>query len=404
MSTSALSGIRVADFTWAWAGSYSMMLLAILGAQVIKIESRQRVDNARHQFSLSLPANAEIDEGHVFHQLNVNKLSVSLNLTHPRARELAKKIISVSDIVAENMRPGAMERLGLGYSELVKINPDIIMLSSSARGGTGPECNYAGYAPNQSAVAGWSHLTGYADGEPTTLHATPDLTNATMTAFYVLSALHHRFKTGQGQHIDASQVEILACSIGDVVMEYTMNGNVPSRDGNRDQKMSPHNCYRCQGDDKWVSIAVSADEEWQALCHALDNPDWSRDERFADAYSRWQNRDELDKLVQAWTIEHRHYELMESLQRIGVAAIPSFSSDELLSDPHLNERGFFQELMHPVVGKVTVLGPPWKLSETPAQIVRHAPLLGQDSNYILGEILGMPRNEIGYLVEERVIY
>jgi benzylsuccinate CoA-transferase BbsF subunit len=380
------------------------MQLVFLGAEVIKVESMNRVDNARKQLSLSLPANAPVNEGQIFHQLNSGKMGITLDLTQPKAIELARKLVAVSDVMVQNMRPGVMERLGLGYEALCQVRPDLIMLSSSARGATGPERNYGGYAPNQAAVAGTSHLTGYADGPPTTLHAAPDLTNATMAVFAILTALHHRSRTGQGQHIDLSQVESLACFIGEVVLDYTMNQKTAHRAGNRDEVMAPHNCYRCRGDDKWVSIAIATDEEWRSLCQAMGNPSWAQGEKFSDALGRLRNQEELDSLIGRWTTNHTHYEVMEMLQRAGVAAAPSLSSEELLCDPHLKERAYFIELDHAAVGKYTLLAPPWKLLDTPARVPRPAPLIGQHNHYVFCDLLGLSEKEMTELVGQQVIY
>jgi benzylsuccinate CoA-transferase BbsF subunit len=187
-------------------------------------------------------------------------------------------------------------------------------------------------------------------------------------------------------------------------MDYIMNKRVQTRVGNRDEIMAPHNCYPCKGEDKWVSIAIATEEEWDCFCNAIGNPEWAQDERFADAYWRWRNQDELDKLISEWTINYTHYEVMDILQKVGVAAVPSFNSQELYNDPHLKERGFSSEVAHPVMGKVAVVGPPWELSETPARIYRHAPLFGEHNDYVFRDLLGMSDDEFARLVEEKVIY
>jgi benzylsuccinate CoA-transferase BbsF subunit len=336
--------------------------------------------------------------------VNLNKIGVTLDLSRPKGVELAKRIVRISDIAAENMRPGAMARLGLSYEDLVKIKPDIIMLSSSAFGATGPYREYVGYAPHFSAFSGLAYATGYPDGEPNILTGSTDIRSATTSAFAILAALNFRQRTGKGQHIDLSSSETLSVLIGDILMDYTMNRRQPSRSGNRDSIMAPHNCYRCKGEDKWVSIAVATDQEWQALCQAMGNPEWARDERFSDSYSRWKNQEHLDRLIGQWTINYSHYEVMELLQASGVAAMPSFSAEELFTNTHLREREVATEVEHPVMGKQVVLNPPWKLSATPAKIERASPLLGEHNEYVFGKLLGMPKQEITQLIEEKVIY
>ncbi len=404
MRKSALEGVRIADFCWLWAGAYATGLLAFLGAEVIKIESMARVDPSR-MMTLTIGQSFEgVDHSPVFNSINLNKMSIKLNLKQPKGIELAKKIIQISDVVTQNMRPGAMDKIGLGYDVLKELKPDVIMLSSSAFGAEGPFRRYGGYAPSFAAYSGLTHLTGYSDGPPNPMTGSTDLMSAATSAFAVMAALNHRQATGRGQHIDLSSVESLAVFTGNALMDYTMNGRVQSRRGNRDDIMAPHNCYRCRGDDKWVSIAVSTEEEWQALCKVIGNPKWTQDDKFADAYSRWKNQDELDMLLTDWTVNYTHYEVTEMLQKVGVAAMPSFSNQEIFSDPHFKERKLAIEIKHKAMGKQVVLGPPWKFSETPAKVHSASPLIGQHNEYVFGELLGMPDTEIRQLMEEQVIY
>ena len=404
MTRSALEGVRIADFCWLWAGAYATGLLALLGADVIKIESMARPDPSRHMSLTIGQAFEGVDHSPVFNSINLNKHSVKLNLKHPKAVELAKKIIQISDVVTQNMRPGAMDKMGLGYEVVKQIKPDIIMLSSSSFGTEGPLRSYGGYAPSFAAYSGLTHLTGYSDAPPNPMTGSTDLMSAATSAFAVLAALNHRQHTGQGQHIDLSSVESLAVFTGDALMDYIMNGRVQSRKGNRDSIMAPHNCYRCRGDDKWVSIAIATNEEWQAFCNVMGNPQWTHDEKFADGYDRWKNQEELDKLVTEWTLNYTHYEVTNMLQKVGVAAMPSFSNQEIFSDPHFQERHLAVEVHHPAMGKQVVLGPPWHLSETPAKITRSSPLLGEHDEYVFGQLLGMSTSEIAELTKEQVIY
>jgi len=404
MKKHALEGVRVADFSWAWAGAHIGTLLALLGADVIKIESRGQYDGAR-MFSLTTGQYfSEPDHSPVFNDINLNKMSVNLDLKQPKGVELANELVKISDIVTQNMRPGVMDRLGLGYEALKEVKPDIIVLSSSSQGATGPERSYIGYAPSFAALSGLAYITGYPDGPPVALPGEIDLMSATTSAFAVLAALNYRQRTGEGQHIDLSSSEATSVFLGEVLMDYAMNGRIPSRRGNQDEFMAPHNCYRCKGDDNWVSIAIANDQEWRAFCEATGSPDWVKDERFSDTYNRWQNQEELDRLVESWTVNFTHYEVMGILQSVGVAAIPSFNSEELFNDPHLRARHFWAEVDHPVIGKQTVVAPQWKLSRTPAQVRCHGPLMGEHNQHVFGELLGIPLSEIKRLIEERVIY
>jgi len=402
MNKPPLDGVRIADFSWAWAGPYAAMLLAVMGAEVIKIESNQRLDHVRLR-ALGFGVFRGADRSPFFNDLNLNKLSVTLNLTQPEAVELAKRIVRISDIVVQNMRPGVMDRLGLGYEELQKVKPDIIYLSSSACGATGPERGYIGYAPTFAALGGADHLTGYPDAAPQPMSGSTDLRSAATSAFAILAALCYRQRTGEGQHIDLSSQETISVLLGEAIMDYTMNRRNQTREGNRDQAMAPHNCYRCRGG-KWVTIAIATEEEWQAFCCAIGAPDWTKDPKFSDAYARHKNQDELDKRIAEWTINHTTYQVVRNLQKVGVAAFPSFDSKGLYSDRHLKERGVFTEVEHPVMGKRVVVAPHWKFSHTPAMPCRPAPLLGGHNEYVFGELLGMHLEEIAELEARGVIY
>lgn len=402
MQKDALAGIRMVDFTWAAAGPVCTTMLAVLGAEVIKVETSKRLDGTRARPGPGKPF-VHVDASPFFNDLNVNKMSVTLDLGKPEAVELVKRMVAVSDIVAENFRPGVLNRLGLGYPVLRKVKPDIIMLSSSASGQTGPDSGYLGYASIFGALAGLGHVTGYKDGPPMELRLPMDLVSAMTSAFLVLAALNYRRSSGRGQHLDVASREALSCFIGEILMDAAVNGRDEGRRGNEDAIMAPHSCYPCKGEDRWVSIAVGSDAEWRALCKAMGDPAWTKGEKFADALSRWQNREALDKLVGRWTAKQTNYEVMHKLQKVGVAAFPSMSSQDIFTDPHLKARRISQVIRHPKTGKQTLLGPPYKLSATPARIRRHAPLLGEHNEYIFCDVLGMPKREIEELVKEGVL-
>jgi benzylsuccinate CoA-transferase BbsF subunit len=403
-TSAPLQGIRVADFTWLWAGAYSTGLLALLGAEVIKIESMSRADPTRSMTFTLGTAFEGLEESFAFNSINLNKLSVKLNLKRPEAVELAKRIVRISDVAASNMRPGAMASLGLSYDDLKEIKPDIVALSSSAFGSDGPFRSYGGYAPGFACGSGLANVTGYADATPNPMTGSTDLLAAVTGAFSIVAALNHRRQTGRGQHIDASSVECQAVLAGDALMEYLVNGRVQTRQGNQDKIMAPHNCYRSRGDDKWVSIAVSTPEEWAALCDVLGNPAWTQDDRFADAYRRWNNRDELDALVTSWTVEHMHREATEMLQKAGVAAMPSLSNEELSSDPQFEHRGMATTVDHPVMGEQAVFGLPWRFSKSFAPVKKASPIMGESNDYVFGELLGLSADEIQHLMDEGIIY
>jgi len=400
----ALVGIRIIDFTQFWAGPYAVTLLSFMGAEVIKVESHKRFDPSRTRSLTTGQKFSNIEQSPVYNEISLNRLGITLDLTQPRAVELAKRLLALCDVLAQNFRPGVMDKLGLGYEAVKKVRPDIVYLSSSALGAEGPERYYTGYAPGFASLGGLAHITGYPDGPPYAMTGRIDLISATTSAFAMLVALNHRLRTGQGQHIDLSSSESISVLIGDVLMDYTINRRVQTRQGNRDEVLAPHNCYPCQGKDEWVSIAVGTEEEWQALCRVMAHPEWLQDERFADAYSRWQHQEQLDRLIAQWTRLRTKFEATELLQGAGVAAFPSMRSQDFFNDAHLRERDFATTVVHPVVGKQTLLRPPWRFSETPPRVYRHGPLLGQHNEYVFGELLGISSKEFAQLQEEGVIH
>lgn len=399
-----LKGVRITEFTSAWAGPYATCLLGFLGAEVIKVESRRRLDHSRNLAFTTGKVFSGPDQSSVFNTLNLNKLSVNLNLSKPKAIELAKELAKVSDVVVENMRPGVVPRLGLGYDVLKEVKPDLIYLSSSSCGQTGPQREYVGYAPTFAALAGLTYITGYEDWPPSNFMGSIDLRSANTSAFAILAALIYKQKTGEGQYIDLASQETIAVLTGEVLLDYIINNRVQTRKGNRDDTMAPHNCYRCAGPDNWISIAVASDEEWQTLCRIMGRPELGQDRRFATLAGRKENEKELDRLIGEWTADRDYYGVMDELQKAGLAAGPSLSGEGLFKDPHLKERGAFQQVEHPVIGPDWALSPPWNLSETPAAIRRHAPLLGEHNDLIFHELLGISRERIKELQDEEVIY
>ncbi len=402
-----LEGVRVVDMTWVWAGPYSGMLLAALGAEVIKIESRDRLDFFRRYVIWPLadaaPTELGTEESMMFLIANMNKLSVALNLARPEGMDLLKRLIAVSDVIIENMRPGVMDRIGLGYEALSRINPGIIMLSSSARGGEGPESHYAGYAAVNHAVGGGAYITGYEDGPPAHAVGDVDMMNATAAALAVLAALHHRRQTGEGQFIDYSQCEGVTSLIGEVLLEYQMTGRIPGRRGNSDELMAPHNVYPCWGVDRWLAIAVETDGEFAALCRIMEMPQLATDSRFVDAAARKRNEAALDEIVASWTRRQDRDYAANRLGAAGVAAAPARDGQDLFRDPHLRERGAFVEVERPDGGsKYDLVGLPWKMSNCEPQLKR-APTLGEHNAYVLEKVLGLAPSEIERLRRERVI-
>ncbi len=400
-----LEGVRVADFTWVWAGPYCTMYLAHLGAEVIKIESNTRIDLTRRLPMYPTGMEGGVNRSGLFNQWSLGKKSLLLNFSKAEGIELLKEIIKNSDVVVDNFATGVMERLGLRYEDLIKIKPDIIVASISGYGHTGPLKNYMGYGPAIAPLTGLSVMTGYEDGPPQEVGISyGDPNSGIHAAVAITAALAARKRTGKGQYIDVSLWESVAALVHEGWMEYAMNGNEPTRRGNRDIHMAPHNCFRCAGEDEWVSIVCGTDEEWQALCQVMGDAMLVMDARFQTARDRRTNEDELEKLITAWTEKRDKWEVTKTLQAVGVAAFPSMNSKDLADDPHLNERGFFAELPHDEVGIRKHTGIPWVLTESPNGVQTQAPLLGQHTDQVMREVLGYSDEQIAKLKEQEVLY
>jgi benzylsuccinate CoA-transferase BbsF subunit len=358
---------------------------------------------------IGIPPGFERDDynaGTAFASLNYGKKSITLNMNEPGAVELAKKLVKMCDVVTENFGGPVLERWGLGYEELKKIKPDIIYYAGSGYGRSGPHRSRPSYAEIIEAYDGSTYLNGYPGGEPATVGVSPwtDATQAMHGAFAIMAALYHRDRTGGGQYIDAAMLEGSANFLGEMVMGYTMNGVLGERMGNRDKIMAPHGCYRCQGNDEWVAIAVGSQAEWQAFVKAIGSPDWAEKAEFKDELGRRQNQDELDRLVEEWTRKYHQYEVMEILQKAGVAAGVSLNVKDLVTDPQLKARRFFVDIEHPVIGRMTLPGLPWRSEGRQKGNYSSPPLLGEHNDYIFGELLGLTNEEIARLKEEKVIY
>jgi crotonobetainyl-CoA:carnitine CoA-transferase CaiB-like acyl-CoA transferase len=341
-----------------------------------------------------------------FASLNYSKKSITLNMKDPKAIELVKKLLKQIDIVAENFRTGVIERWGLGYEDLKRINPGIIMCAVSGFGRTGPMKDEPAYAPVIDGFSGYAYVNGYPDGEPAEAGARgfSDSIAAFHGVYAVMAALYHRSKTGEGQYLDVSMSEAEVAFAPEAVIEYAVTGRVQERLGNSDRSMAPHNAYRCLGEDKWVAIAVSNDKEWADLCEAMGNPKWTKDSKFSDAESRRINKNELDTLIETWTAKLDHYEAMKILQKVGVMAGASLAVEELCEDPHIKERGFLVELEYPDKAKVRRLALPFNLSDSGRGYFEHPPAPGEHNRYVFGELMGMSDEEIKQLEKEEVLY
>ena len=393
-----LEGIRVADFTWVWAGPFCTLQLAHLGAEVVRVETSTRTCVTR-----LLPPWPDFQPGPnrsgYFNQYNQGKKSLSLNLKDERALEVARDLVSRSDVVVENFAAGVMDRLGLGWEVCRSLRPDLVMISLSGYGATGPESEYVSYGPAQVPLSGFSSLTGYPEWRPMHVGISyGDPTGGLHGAVAVLAALFHRRRTGEGQFIDLSQWEGTMALLPEGILAQTMTGNTPGRHGNHDPRWSPHAVYRCAGEDRWVSIAVADEDEWRALCSVVD-PALAADPRFATAAERKRNEPALDALLGEWCATRAPEEASAALQAAGVGAFTVMNARDLDSDPHLAGRGFWVELPHPEVGVRRHAGIPYRLHGSPIGVRMPAPCLGQHTDEVLRDVLGYDAARIASLRE-----
>jgi crotonobetainyl-CoA:carnitine CoA-transferase CaiB-like acyl-CoA transferase len=379
---SPLAGVRIADFTIHAAGPFCTHLLTQMGAECIKIESRTRPDAFRKPHAVYGRMHAA-----TFDQVSANKLSVRLNLKQPEAVALAKRLVAISDIAAESFRPGVMARLGLGFDDLRQARDDIVLLSLSASGQTGPDSHFAGYAPLFGAWGGLGWMSGYADGPPVEMRHVMDHSAGLHAALATVAALHQRRRTGGAQHVDLAAREVASAMIGDALVVASV-GQTPVRPGNADLAMSPHGVYATAQPDRWITLAIRDDVEWRALLRVLGQ---TRTEgRFATASARVRYAAQVDRLVGEWLSGCDADETVARLQQAGLCAHVSWSLQDIADDAHLRERQALVEVSAPDIPARLAVGAAGRFSGTSdVGIRRLTPALGQDVDFVLGERLGL---------------
>ncbi len=410
MADLPLQGIRIIDFTVVIAGPSATMKLADLGAEVIRVESTQEIGNGgraqsakvkrelvmqsplqRRTYPNGDPGKRPWNRSAGFNAHARNKMCVTADLRKPEGMEFLKKLVAKSDVFIENHATDYMDKKGITYEWLKSIKPDIIMIRMPGWGTDGPYAYWRTFGSTSESGAGRSYLSGYYDGDGT--HHIPwvfpaDASAGAAGALAILTALYYRNRTGKGQLIDAAMAENMLTFVGVPFLDYTMNGRIAKNPANRHVYAAPHGCYRAKGDDKWINITVTTEEEWKGFCAALGNPAWTQDKKFADPALRWENQDELDSYVQAWMLERDMNETFHFLQAHGVPCGPVMYPPDVFNDRHLKERGYFEEVYHPEAGTHLHPGMFFKYSETPLRIRRHAPRLGEDNEYVYKKVLG----------------
>jgi len=391
-----LAGVRIADFTIHAAGPFCTHLLSQLGAECIKIESATRPDAFRKPHAVYGRMSAA-----TFDQVSANKLSVRLNLKQPEAVALAKRIVALSEVAAESFRPGVMARLGLSFDALREAKPDLVLLSLSSCGQSGPDSHFAGYAPLFGAWGGLGWMSGYSDGPPVEMRHVMDHAAGVHAALATLAALNQRRRTGQAQHVDLAAREVASAMIGDALVLASL-GITPERPGNADLAMAPHGVYPTAQPDRWLTLAVRDDTEWRALAHTLGQGNGG--ERYATAALRREHRAELDQALTQWLQTCDAEATAQRLQQAGVCAHVSWTMQDVASDPHLQARGAVTPVQAPDIAPRLAVGAPARFSGSDQVGIRRlTPALGQDEDYVFGQLLGLSTAQRADLEAREVI-
>lgn len=408
-----LDGIKVADFSWFGAGPICAEHLATYGATVVRVESETRVDALRMVVPFAKGKTGYNVSGY-FNNFNAGKLDLTLNLNTEEGEELAYRLVAWADVFLTNFTPRVVERWGLTYDKLSAINPQIIAAYQPMQGYDGPHRDFLGFGQVLTPVTGYNHLSGFPRRPPIGLGTNyPDyVINPGHTLIAILAALRYRRRTGKGQRIECTQIESSVCPLGPAILDYTVNGRVQERAGNGLSYAAPHNAFKCRplspgsgapADEQWLVIACFTDAEWEALVEAMGGPAWAKEERFASTARRKEHETEMEEHISAWTADRDAGELMEELQRRRVPAGVVQSAREMLADEHLKERGYYVYLDHPEAGRTAYDGPPFKMSKTPGKLRAPAPLLGQHTEHVCKEVLGLSDEEIADLLVAGVL-
>ena len=405
----ALTGIRIIDFGTITAGANASQILADLAADVIKIESASRPDTFRAWQSAQplQPGDDPWNRANTFNMVNRNKRGICLDLKQPRGREVLLELARVSDAVVENYRHGVLDRLGVGYHDLSAVNPNIVMISIGSQGSSGPEADYGSYGSTLDALSGLMSITGYADSPRPYWSSEeinyPDQVASTFSAGLLMAVLRLRARMGRGVWVDLSQRELVTTLIGEQVLTVTSGRGSPSMMGNARPRLAPNDCYRCAGEDDWVAITCANEDEWRSLVRVIERPDLTTDPRFTSETDRQMHQAEMRIEIERWATQHSKRHAMDLLQRAGVRAGAVHTGAEMLQDPQLRARDFYQPIEHPSAGKQTMRVAPYVLSETPATIRRPSPKLGEHTESVLREVLGYSEQQLAELAESHVI-
>jgi crotonobetainyl-CoA:carnitine CoA-transferase CaiB-like acyl-CoA transferase len=408
-----LSGLKVADFSWFGAGPICAENLATFGATVVRVESEAHLDGLRSVGPFPPGKNTYNVSGY-FNNYNAGKLGLTLNMNTELGRQMAMKLFAWCDVFITNHTPQTIERWALTYDDLVKVNEQIIAVYQPMQGMDGPHKYFMGFGAVLGPVTGYSYLSGYPNRPPMGLGTNyPDyVINPGHTLVAILAALHYKKRTGKGQRIELAQVESSVAPHGNAILDYTANGRVEMRAGNRLPHAAPHGAFRCKDnvwqekpEDRWVALGVFDDTQWTSLVEAMGSPAWAMDGKLATLAGRKQHEDEIEAKIGEWTRDQVAEDVMALLQSKGVpAGVVENARDMLEDDEHMRARGYYVYLDHAEAGHNAYDGPPFVLSKTPGVLRTPAPLLGEHNERVCKEILGMNDEEIAEAIIEQALY
>ena len=410
-----LDGICVVDLSQVWSGPYSTRILGDLGAEIVKVEGPGRPDPERGPadpkssrggtYPNDDPGDEPRNRAGRFVEYNRNKRAIAIDLKAEEGVEVLKSLVALADVVIENFSVGVTQRLGIDYEQLKQVKPDLVMVSMPAFGTTGPDKGFVAFGPQQECLVGLAAITGYdPDGPLSTGVYYPDPTVALFAVSGILTALWHRDATGEGQHIEIAQREAVTFALPEPLIELAETGKTPGPLANGHRAWSPHGCFRCAGDDEWVAIAVTSDEEWNALLECAGRADLLGDERFVTAEARVRNRAAAEEIVESWTMLRSPADAMNILQAAGVPAGAVMNMADLLGDPQYEHRGFIVDVDYSAgVGRHPSLGFPWQFSDSPASVRMPAPRFAEHTSEVLRDIAGLDDERIALLHENGVV-
>ncbi|RJQ75219.1 MAG: CoA transferase [Desulfobacteraceae bacterium] len=398
------SNLKYVEFAWTGVGPMPGSYLASMGATVIRIESGTRPDPLRTMGPYK-DGKPGINRSLFYNAANSNKYGFSLNMNHPKAAGVARKLIAWADVLAESYTPGTMKKWNLDYAAVKEINPDIIYYSTSMSGQTGPYARLPGFGAQLTGMSGFTMITGWPDRLPAIPYgAYTDFINIKLAIFVLMAAIDYKRRTGQGQHIDLSQFEGGVLFLAPLMLDYFVNNRVAVRSGNRDPAYAPHGVYRCKGDDQWCALAVGSNDTWLAFCRVIGNPSWCAQSRFSTHRDRKINEDELDTRVEQWTIDHTPKEVMGRMQAAGIPAGVVNRPSDTFTDPQLTERQAYRTVHHPEIGEHFAFNMTagTHFSRIHPKVERSSPCIGEHNDYVCRDLLGMSENEMRDLAGEGV--